>query len=65
MGEPAVPTTKDREEARSLARAIVESVRNDEAMPLLREELREVMNYATPEDSRQSKHLKELRKQHG
>lgn len=33
MGEPAIPTAADRKETRELATAIVESVRNDEAMP--------------------------------
>jgi hypothetical protein len=36
MGEPATPTAKEREETRSLARLIVEAVRNDEAIPLIR-----------------------------
>lgn len=34
MGEPASPTKDQRLERRRLARAIVESVRNDETMPL-------------------------------
>lgn len=34
MGEPATPSPKEREATRKLAREIVESVRNDEAMPL-------------------------------
>lgn len=34
MGEPAQPTPEDRARTRELAAAIVESVRNDETMPL-------------------------------
>lgn len=34
MGEPATPTPAERTERQQLAAAIVESVRNDEKMPL-------------------------------
>jgi len=34
MGEPAQPTEEDRSATRKLACAIVDSVRNDERMPL-------------------------------
>lgn len=34
MGEPAIPPPAEREATRALALAIVESVRNDEEMPL-------------------------------
>ena len=33
MGEPAIPTDADRRATRELAARVVESVRNDEAMP--------------------------------
>lgn len=34
MGEPAVPTKKQRAERRRLARSIVESIRNDQEFPI-------------------------------